>query len=179
MTAEPAPGRAGPALVLCGPVGAGTTLTGRALADALELAFHDTDEAIERATGRSVADIFVEDGENAFRALERAQTQRALAEQTGVVSLGAGAVLDPMVAQVLQGMVVVFLDVRIADAAKRIGLDQPRPQLGLNPRAAWTAMMNERRPAYERVSTMRVDTSGKSPEQVAHEIVALLPAESM
>ena len=140
------------------------------------LSFHDTNEAIERATGRSVADIVIDDGEAGFRALERAEAQRALTEEPGVVSLGSGAVLDPQLEPLLRDRGVVFLDVRIADAAKRLGLDQPRPQLGLNPRAAWTAMMNERRPAYERVSTLRVDTSGKSPDQVADEIATLLTA---
>ncbi len=179
VTARVAPAAPGPAVVLCGPVGAGKTVTGRALAQALDLPFHDTNEAIERASGRTVADIFVDDGERAFRTLERAEVRRALATERGVLSLGAAAVLDPLVEPLLQGRVVVFLDVRIADAAKRIGLDQPRPHLGLNPRAAWTAMMNERRPAYERVSTLRVDTSGKSPDQVAREIANLLSAQSM
>lgn len=156
-------------------MGSAATATGRALAEALGLSFHDTDEAIERATGRTVADIVV-DGEAGFRALERSAAQRALTEERGVVSLGSGAALDPQLEPLLRGRVVVFLDVRIADAAKRLGLDQPRPPLGLNPRAAWTAMMNERRPAYERVSTLRVDTSGKSPEQVADEIATRLTA---
>ncbi|MGV1028024.1 MAG: shikimate kinase [Dermatophilaceae bacterium] len=165
--------------MLCGPLGADTAATGRAVAAALGLTFHDTDEAIELATGRSVADIVVDDGASAFRELERAEVLRALAQQPGVLALGAAAVLDPQVQQQLAGLVVVFLDVGVADAARRLGLDRPRPVLGLNPRSAWTTMMNQRRPAYKRVSTVRVDTSGKVPQQVANEIVALLWAQSM
>jgi shikimate kinase len=163
-----------PAVVLCGPIGSDTTATGRALAGRLGLPFHDTDEAIEAATGRPVGEILVVDGEPAFRALERATALRALAEERGVVSLGGGAVLDPDVQSALAGTVVVFLDVRIADAAKRMGLDQARPLLAVNPRASWTALMNERRPVYEAVSTIRVDTSGRTPDEVADEIVGIL-----
>ena len=58
------------------------------------------------------------------------------------------------------GQTVVFLDVGIADASKRVGFDQSRPLLAVNPRASWVRLMNERRPVYERVATFRVDTAG-------------------
>lgn len=163
-----------PAVVLCGPIGSGTTATGRALAARLGLPFHDTDEAIEAATGRPAGEILVVDGEAAFRALERVEALRALAEERGVVSLGGGAVLDPDVERALGDHTVVFLDVRIADAARRMGLDQSRPLLAVNPRATWTAQMNARRPVYERVSTIQVDTSGRMPDEVAAEIARRL-----
>jgi shikimate kinase len=164
----------GPRVVIIGPIGAGTTATGRALATRLGLAFHDTDEAIERAAGRAVGDILVVDGESAFRELERAEVLRCLAEERGVVCIGGGAVLDPDVQRALAGHSVAFLDVRIADAAKRIGLDQARPLLGINPRASWTRMMAARRPVYERVGTVRVDTSGRTPDHVADELARML-----
>ena len=86
-------------------------MTGRALADLLGVPFHDTDEAIVRSVGRSIADLFVEDGEAAFRELERVEVTRALAEERGVVALGGGAPVQPGAAELLEGHTVVFLDV--------------------------------------------------------------------
>ena len=160
-------------VVLVGPPGSGKTTVGAALAELLALPLHDTDAAIEKAQGRSISDIFVEDGEPAFRALERAEVARAVADEPGVIAVGGGAPVDPGTEQVLRGETVVFLDVGIADAAKRIGFDGSRPLLAVNPRASWVRMMNERRPVYERVSTHRVDTAGRTPKDVAAEVAEL------
>ena len=161
-------------VVLVGPPGSGKSTVGGALADLLGLPLHDTDAAIEEAQGRSISDIFVEDGEPAFRALERAEVARAVADEQGVIAVGGGAPVDPGTEQVLRGETVVFLDVGIADASKRVGFDRSRPLLAVNPRASWVRLMNERRPVYERVSTHRVDTAGRTPEDVAAEIAGLL-----
>jgi shikimate kinase len=161
-------------VVLVGPPGSGKSTVGSAVARLLRVPLHDTDAAIEAAQGRTISDIFVEDGEPAFRDLERAEVERAVAEEPGVLALGGGAPVDPLTEQRLVGQVVVFLDVGIADASKRVGFDQSRPLLAVNPRASWVRLMNERRPVYERVATHRVDTAGRSPEDVAAEVVALL-----
>ncbi|HWI34446.1 MAG TPA: shikimate kinase [Lapillicoccus sp.] len=163
-----------PVAVVIGPPGSGKTVTGLALAALLGVPFHDTDEAIVRQTGRSIADIFVEDGEAAFRALERVEMARALAEERGVVAVGGGAPVQPGAAELLEGHTVVFLDVGIADAAKRIGFDQSRPLLAVNPRGSWVAMMAVRRPTYEAVATLRADTAGRTPEDVAAEVAGRL-----
>ena len=160
--------------VVIGPPGAGKSTIGRRLAKALGVGWHDTDAAIEAAQGSSVADLFVDHGEAHFRALERAEVARALRECEGVVSVGGGAPMDPETQQALAGHTVVFLDVSIADAARRIGFDGSRPLLTVNPRASWTAMMNERRPTYERLATVRVDTAGRRPAAVVDEVVAAL-----
>jgi shikimate kinase len=166
------PGR--PVAVLVGPPGAGKTTVGRALSRRLGVPLHDTDEAIEQAAGRSISDIFVDDGEPAFRDLERVEVTRALLEEPGIVALGGGAVMDALTEAALDGHLVVFLDVAIADASKRIGFDRSRPLLSVNPRASWVAMMNARRPTYERVATHRVDTAGRAPGDIAEEIAGLL-----
>ncbi len=163
-----------PRVVLVGPPGSGKSSVGAALAELLGLPLHDTDAAIEAAAGRTIADIFVEDGEPAFRALERAEVARALAEDAGVLALGGGAPVDPLTEQLLDGQTVVFLDVGIADASKRVGFDQSRPLLAVNPRASWVRLMNERRPVYERVATFRVDTAGRTPDEVAAEVAGML-----
>jgi shikimate kinase len=163
-----------PVAVLIGPPGSGKTVTGRALAELLGVAFHDTDERIVAVGGRSISDIFIDEGEAAFRALERTEVALALTEEAGVVSVGGGAPVDPGTQELLEGHAVVFLDVGIADAARRIGFDRSRPLLSVNPRASWIAMMNERRPVYARVGRLRVDTSGRTPVEVAADIAAQL-----
>ncbi len=163
-----------PVAVLIGPPGSGKTVTGRALAELLGVAFHDTDERIVAVGGRSISDIFIDEGEAAFRALERTEVALALTEEACVVSVGGGAPLDSGTQELLEGHAVVFLDVGIADAARRIGFDRSRPLLSVNPRASWIAMMNERRPVYARVGRLRVDTSGRTPVEVAADIAAQL-----
>jgi shikimate kinase len=161
-------------VVLVGPPGSGKSTVGAALAELLGLPLHDTDAAIEAEQGRTIADIFIEDGEPAFRSLERAEVARAVAEDDGVLALGGGAPVDPGTEQLLVGQTVVFLDVGIADASKRVGFDQSRPLLAVNPRASWVRLMNERRPVYERVATYRVDTAGRTPQDIAAEVAGLL-----
>lgn len=159
-----------PVAVLVGPPGAGKSTVGAALATRLGVALHDTDAAVEAAAGRSISDIFIDEGEPAFRALERAEVARALADERGVVALGGGAVMDPATREALVGHAVVFLDVSIADASKRIGFDRSRPLLAVNPRASWVAMMKDRRPVYEAVAAVRVDTADRTPEDIAEEV---------
>ena len=166
------PPRPAPTVVLVGPPGSGKSTVAAALAQRWQLAARDTDADVEAATGRSIADIFVEDGEPAFRALERAAVATALAEHDGVLALGGGAVLDASTQALLaryaeQGGAVVFLDVSLAHAAPRVGLNQSRPLLLGNPRAQWQSLMEARRPVYESVATVRVLTDGLTPAQVA------------
>ena len=161
-------------VVLVGPPGSGKSTVGAALGELLGLPLHDTDAAIEAGQGRTISDIFIEDGEPAFRALERAEVARAVAEDDGVLALGGGAPVDPSTEALLEGQTVVFLDVGIADASKRVGFDQSRPLLAVNPRASWVRLMNERRPVYQRVATFRVDTAGRTPQDVAAEVAGLL-----
>ena len=163
-----------PRVVLVGPPGSGKTTVGEALAALLGTALHDTDRAVEEQQGRSISDIFVEDGEAAFRSLERDEVARALAQETGVLALGGGAPVDPTIEALLAGHTVVFLDVGIADASRRVGFDRSRPLLAVNPRSSWVRLMAERRPVYERVATYRVDTAGREPDEVAAEIASLL-----
>jgi shikimate kinase len=163
-----------PRVVLIGPPGSGKTTVGQEVASLLGLSLHDTDLAIEQAAGRSISEIFVEDGEAAFRDLERREVERALAGYDGVLSLGGGSVLDETTQSLLAGHTVVYLQVGIADAAKRVGFDRSRPLLALQPRAAWVRLMEERRGTYERLAVHAVDTAGRAPEDIAAEIVDLL-----
>ena len=170
----------GPRVVLVGPPGSGKTTTGRSLAGRLGVDWRDTDADVEATAGKSISDIFVDDGEPHFRALEREAVTTALAVHRGVLALGGGAVLDPLTEAALTaytaaGGTVVFLDVTLAHVAPRVGFNQARPLLLGNPRAKWQSLMEARRPVYERVADVHVHTDGKTPSQVALEILRVLP----
>jgi len=167
-----------PRVVLVGPPGAGKTTVGVALAALLSVELRDTDADVQAAAGSSVADIFVDRGEAAFRELERAAVARALQEHDGVLALGGGAVMDPLTEEALRGHTVAFLDVGVADAARRIGFNRDRPLLLGNPRAQWLRLMEHRRPHYERVATVTVLTDGIAPQEVAGRVAQALAARS-
>lgn len=173
-----------PRVVLVGPPGSGKTTTGRSLAGRLGVDWRDTDADVEATAGKTISDIFVEDGEPHFRALEREAVTTALAVHPGVLALGGGAVLDPLTEAALTayaeaGGTVVFLDVSLAHVAPRVGFNQARPLLLGNPRAKWQTLMEARRPVYERVATLHVHTDNKTPAQVSAEILrSLAPSAS-
>lgn len=163
-----------PRVVLVGPMGAGKTTVAGLLAQRWGVAVRDTDHDVEADAGREISEIFVDDGEAAFRELERAAVATALAEHDGVLALGGGAVLDPATREQLAGHTVVFLRVGLSDAVKRVGLGVGRPLLLGNVRARIKALLDERTPVYESVATHTVTTDARSPEEVADEVVALL-----
>jgi shikimate kinase len=169
---EPRPVVVLPVVVLIGPPGSGKSTVAAALAARLGVTARDTDADVERATGRRIADIFVEDGETTFRELERAAVAAALTGFDGVLALGGGAVLDPAAQAALAGHRVAFLDVGVADAARRIGFNRDRPLLLGNPRAQWLRLMADRRPVYERLATITVSTDGRTPQEVADAVLA-------
>ena len=161
----------GPVLVLVGPPGAGKSTVGRMVAERLGVAFRDTDDDVEQAAGKAIADIFFEDGEEAFRELEQAAVRTALAEHQGVLSLGGGAVLNEQTRQRLKPHNVAFLSVGLADATARVGMSAARPVLALNPRAQLQQLLAERLPLYREVASIEISTDGKTAEQVLEELL--------
>ncbi|HLM04893.1 MAG TPA: shikimate kinase [Blastococcus sp.] len=173
-----------PRLVLVGPPASGKTTVGTAVAGRLGVSFRDTDQDIEATTGTSVADLFVTHGEPHFRALEEQAVTRALAEHEGVVALGGGAVTSPATRQLLVaygqgGGTVVWLDVDLHSAAKRVGLSRDRPLLAVNPRAMLRSMLEQRAPLYAEVATLTVATGGRAPDDVVAEVLAALPGRTV
>lgn len=155
-----------PAVVLVGPMGVGKSTVGRLLAERLGLGYRDTDEDIVAHEGRTIAEIFVDEGEPAFRAIEKRAVHTALAEHEGVLALGGGAVLDADTRALLAGHRVVYLSMDVEEAVKRTGLNVARPLLAVNPRKQWRELMEARRHLYEEVATAVVATDGRSPEEV-------------
>ena len=163
-----------PAAILIGPPGAGKTTVGALVAGLLGLDFVDNDKVIEEAAGKAVSDIFVQDGEEAFRALERTAAARLIGGHPGVLALGGGAVLDPGTRDLLAGRRVVYLETGFASAVRRTGLDTPRPLLLGNPRARMKILLEERLPVYASLAWITVPTDNREPEDIAAEIAARL-----
>ncbi|WP_078510137.1 3-dehydroquinate synthase [Streptomyces sp. Tu 6176] len=155
-----------PAVVLVGPMGVGKSTVGRLLADRLGVAYRDTDDDIVAEQGRAISEIFVDEGEDAFRALEKEAVRRAVAEHGGVLALGGGAVLDADTRALLAPLPVVCLSMDVEEAVRRTGLNVARPLLAVNPRKQWRELMEARRHLYEEVATAVVATDGRTPEEV-------------
>jgi shikimate kinase len=163
-----------PMIVLVGPPGAGKSTVAARLGRLLQVPVRETDADVEAVAGMPVPDIFVEQGEQAFRALERAAVAAGLSDHRGILVLGGGAVMDPLTEAALAGHTIAFLDVNITDAAKRVGFNRDRPPGLGNPRAQWLKQMEHRRPVYDRVATVTVPTDGRTPEQVAEQVLQAL-----
>jgi shikimate kinase len=176
--AEAAEPHGPPLVVLIGPPGAGKTAVGPLVAARLGVEFRDTDAEVGAVAGKPVGDIFIENGEQAFRELEHAAAARALDEHGalrahgGVLALGSGAVLDDRTNRLLEGLPVVYLSAGFGTIARRVGLDRPRVVVPGNPRGRLRAMLAERHPLYLQLATVTVETDDLDPEEVAGQIAA-------
>ncbi|MBL1109208.1 shikimate kinase [Streptomyces sp. 5-8] len=155
-------------------MGVGKSTVGRLLAEHLGVGYRDTDEDIVAAEDRTIAEIFLDEGEPAFRVKEKAAVRAALAEHEGVVALGGGAVMDPDTRALLAGQRVVYLSMEVEEAVKRTGLNVARPLLAVNPRKQWRELMDARRHLYEEVATTVVATDGRGPEEVTQDVLDAL-----
>ena len=165
-----------PKVILIGSPGAGKSSVGKALGKHLATNFADTDLLIERETGLSVSEIFLDKGEPFFRELEQKIVLREIIECDGVLALGGGSVMNADVAEALRGSSnpICFLDVSLSNAAPRIGFNRDRPLLVGNPRAKWQELMNIRRPIYQSLASFTVSTDSGTPSQIAQEIAEIL-----
>lgn len=166
-----------PVAVLIGPPGAGKSTVGALLAERLGTEFAETDAMVEAVAGKPVSDIFISDGEPAFREMERAAVAQALAGHSGVVALGGGAPMDPASRDLLAGHRVVYLRTGFTAAVQRVGLDTPRPLLLRNPRARMRELLAQRLPVYEALARITVDTDDREPDEIAAEIAGLVATE--
>ena len=164
-----------PKAVLMGMPGSGKSTIGRRLAKTMGLTLLDTDTKIVETTGRTIADIFTNDGEKEFRRIEEEVVRAALAEHDGIVSLGGGAITSPGVQEALAGHTVIFLEISAAEGIRRTTGGTVRPLLaGPDPARKYRDLMSQRVPLYRRVATMRVNTNRRNPGAVVRHIVERL-----
>ncbi|WP_443041673.1 shikimate kinase [Streptomyces sp. B21-083] len=159
-------------------MGVGKSTVGRLLAERLGCSYRDTDDDIVAEQGRTIADIFVDEGEPVFRAVEKQAVQRALAEHDGVLALGGGSILDEDTRGLLAGHRVVYLSMDVEEAVQRTGLNAARPLLAVNPRRQWRELMEARRHLYTEVADAVVATDGRTPEEVTQAVLDALELKS-
>jgi shikimate kinase len=169
-------------IVLIGPPASGKSSVGALLASGLGVPFADTDDIAAQAAGKTVADVFIEDGEATFREFERAAVSRALdgfGDGGGILALGSGAVLDPDVRRMIGRSTIVYLEAGFGAVAKRTGFDKPRVVIPGNPRGRLRTMLEERRPVYESLAALTVPTDDLAPEEVAADLIRQLKGEGI
>ena len=157
-----------PRLILIGPMGSGKTTIGSLLAEKLGLSFRDTDHLIEEQEGKTVSQIFLDQGEDAFRAIEKRVLREELLTDGTVLSLGGGAPISMDAQSALRAIAshIIFLDISLSTVAPRIGFNRDRPLLLNNPRGQWQTLMEARRPIYEAIADATINVDDKSEEEI-------------
>jgi len=157
-------------------MGSGKTTIGSLVAERLNVSFRDTDLVIEEESGRTVSEIFLEDGEDKFRALEKIVLRKELLTDNTVLALGGGAPLSIDAQSALRAIAspVIYLDISLSSVAPRIGFNRDRPLLLHNPRGQWETLMQERRPIYESIADHIIDVNSKEPEAIVEEVLVAL-----
>jgi shikimate kinase len=157
-------------IVITGFMGTGKSTAGQLVAAQLNRPFLDTDAEIEKRVGKRVAQIFADDGEAAFRHIERRMCRFLAAQEGYVISTGGGMLVDEGNREVmLSSGLVVCLSATPEILLQRLQADKAeRPLL----RGDWRGLLEKRRPAYEAIPC-QIDTTGKTAEAVATEIIAL------
>ncbi|CAB4604786.1 unannotated protein [freshwater metagenome] len=165
-----------PRVILIGPMGSGKTTIGQLVAERLDIPFRDTDQVIEENSGRTVSDIFLEDGEEAFRVLEKGVLRDELLSDGTVLALGGGAPISIDAQSALRAIAspVIYLDISLATVAPRIGFNRDRPLLLHNPRGQWQTLMEARRPIYESIADTVIDVNTKTEIDIVDEILEVI-----
>jgi shikimate kinase len=167
-------------VLLIGMMGAGKSTTGWLLSERLGWPYLDSDEEVQRQTGKSVPEIWKSEGEPAFRAEESKVLMQACNSPTPVVvSVAGGAVLDPDNQRLIRRSgLVVWLRAEVVTLARRVGVGEGRPLLEGGPIAALTKLSEARAPIYAELADVVFDVDRLAPPKVVDEIIsALSPAE--
>lgn len=163
-------------IVLVGMMGSGKTTVGKRLAERLSNDFVDTDDLVVARAGKTVRDIFSQDGEAEFRRLESLALNDALSRQHVVVAAAGGTVLSAENRSQMKSSAgcVVWLDADVSTLAKRTARGGHRPLLDAQPEERLTAMDAQRRSLYQSVADVRVDTANKQIQVVVDDVLAAL-----
>ena len=165
-----------PRVILIGPMGSGKTTIGSLVAGKLGLSFRDTDHLIEEQEEKTVSQIFLDEGEDAFRAIEKRVLREELLTDGTVLSLGGGAPISIDAQSALRAIAshIIFLDVSLSTVAPRIGFNRDRPLLLNNPRGQWQTLMEARRPIYEAIADATINVDDKSEEEIVTIVLSSL-----
>jgi shikimate kinase len=165
-----------PKVILIGPMGSGKTTIGSLLAEKLGLNFRDTDHLIEEQEEKTVSQIFLDQGEDAFRAIEKRVLREELLTDGTVLSLGGGAPISIDAQSALRAIAshIIFLDISLSTVAPRIGFNRDRPLLLNNPRGQWQTLMEARRPIYEALADATINVDDKSEEEIVTIVLSSL-----
>ncbi len=165
-----------PRVILIGPMGSGKTTIGSLVAGKLGLSFRDTDHLIEEQEEKTVSQIFLDQGEDAFRAIEKRVLREELLTDGTVLSLGGGAPISLDAQSALRAIAshIIFLDISLSTVAPRIGFNRDRPLLLNNPRGQWQTLMEARRPVYEAISDTIINVDDKSEEEIVTIVLSSL-----
>ncbi len=157
-----------PKVILIGPMGSGKTTIGSLLAEKLGLSFRDTDHLIEEQEEKTVSQIFLDEGEDAFRAIEKRVLREELLTDGTVLSLGGGAPISIDAQSALRAIAshIIFLDISLSTVAPRIGFNRDRPLLLNNPRGQWQTLMEARRPVYQAIADTTINVDDKSEDEI-------------
>ena len=165
-----------PRVILIGPMGSGKTTIGSLLAEKLGLNFRDTDHLIEEQEEKTVSQIFLDQGEDAFRAIEKRVLREELLTDGTVLSLGGGAPISIDAQSALRAIAshIIFLDISLSTVAPRIGFNRDRPLLLNNLRGQWQTLMEARRPIYEAIADTIINVDDKSEEEIVTIVLSSL-----
>lgn len=162
-------------IALYGFMAVGKSTVGRITAESLGFEFVDMDDEIEQVTGRKIHEIFRDSGEATFRSIEKSTVERLASRDRFVIACGGGAVLnDSNVMNLRRNSILVLLTADPKEILRRVEEDDTRPLLNVPDREQQVkALMGSRRPAYEKIADVVIDTSGRSPRQVADMVVSV------
>lgn len=162
-------------IVLCGFMGTGKSAVGRSLSKIIRYQFFDSDRELEAKEGRSIPQIFEQDGEAHFRALEKEMIFKLAQSENTVLSIGGGALMNPEIFQMLASKgKMILLKATADEIAKRLGHENERPLLkGGNRKKKIIELMKQREPIYSQIE-LTLDTTGLAVDEVVQKVYLLL-----
>lgn len=164
-------------LYLIGMMGVGKTTVGRLLAQELGYGFIDTDDVIVKAAGKSINDIFTDEGETGFRQLESDVLAQVCAYTKLTIATGGGIVLRQENWSYLHHGLIVWLDCSVETIFNRLLEDTTRPLLqDSNPESKLRSLLEQRQPLYSQADLHITITQEQTPEQIVASILAAIPS---